>query len=230
MLTIDEIRDITFRKGRGYKDEDVDAFIDEVIVTFEQMKKDKKDLVRKMDILATKIEQYRADEETVRNALFNAQKTADTIINEANAKASKIVTEAEDKAQKMLKNANKITSDQKDIYLKLKADSVKLRNDLESVYKKHLKGIDDLPTDAVLIQEKAQLDNKYPTEPVAEPVEEAKPVQPVVEEKEPEPTEPETSVIEDVVSSSQSVEFVKPDDSPKFSDLKFGDNYDVEDE
>ena len=25
MLTIDEIRDITFRKGRGYKDEDVDA-------------------------------------------------------------------------------------------------------------------------------------------------------------------------------------------------------------
>ena len=101
MLTIDEIRDITFRKGRGYKDEDVDAFIDEVIVTFEQLKKDKKDLVRKMDILVTKIEQYRADEETVRNALLNAQKTADTLVNEANAKAAKIVSDAEEKAQKI---------------------------------------------------------------------------------------------------------------------------------
>ena len=30
MLTIDEIKDISFRRGRGYKGEDVDAFIDEL--------------------------------------------------------------------------------------------------------------------------------------------------------------------------------------------------------
>ena len=41
MLTIDEIKDVSFRKGRGYRGEDVDAFIDEVIVSFEQMKKEK---------------------------------------------------------------------------------------------------------------------------------------------------------------------------------------------
>lgn len=223
MLTIDEIRDITFRKGRGYKDEDVDSFIDEVIVTFEQLKKDKKDLVRKMDILVTKIEQYRADEETVRNALLNAQKTADTLVNEANAKAAKIVSDAEEKAQKMLREANALTADQKDIYLKLKSDAVKLRSDLETVYKNHLKSLDDFPTDAVLAQEKAKLDKKYPTEPVKEIAEdEAEAVEEPAVEDEP--------VIEDIPSTSQNVEYVKPDNSPKFSDLKFGDNYDVEDE
>ncbi len=223
MLTIDEIRDITFRKGRGYKDEDVDAFIDEVIVTFEQLKKDKKDLVRKMDILVTKIEQYRADEETVRNALLNAQKTADTLVNDANTKAAKVVSDAEEKAQKMLREANALTAEQKDIYLKLKADAVKLRNDLETVYKNHIKDIEDFPTEAVLAQEKANLDKKYPTNPVEDSA-------PQVEDAEEKPIVSEEPENEDINLTSQNVEFVKPDDSTKFSDLKFGDNYDVEDE
>jgi cell division initiation protein len=77
MLTIEEIKDISFRRGRGYRGEDVDAFIDEVIVSFEQLKKEKSDLIRKMDILATRVEQYRADEETVRNALLSSQRVAD---------------------------------------------------------------------------------------------------------------------------------------------------------
>lgn len=45
MLTIDEIKNISFRKANltnGYRAEDVDSFIDEVIVSFEQLKKRKK--------------------------------------------------------------------------------------------------------------------------------------------------------------------------------------------
>ena len=44
MLTIDEIKNISFRKATlngGYRAEDVDSFIDEVIVSFEQKKKEK---------------------------------------------------------------------------------------------------------------------------------------------------------------------------------------------
>ena len=43
MLTIDEIKNISFRKATlsgGYRAEDVDAFIDEVIASFEQLKKE----------------------------------------------------------------------------------------------------------------------------------------------------------------------------------------------
>ena len=48
MLTIDEIKNISFRKagfGGGYNADDVDAFIDEVIASFEQLKKEKTNLV-----------------------------------------------------------------------------------------------------------------------------------------------------------------------------------------
>ena len=216
MLTVDEIKNVTFRKGRGYRDEDVDAFIDEVIVSFEQLKKEKSDLVRKMDILATRVEQYRADEETVRNALLASQRVADSTIKESNAQAATIVAEAEAKAQKMLLEANEVTAKQKEVYLKLKADAAQLRKELSALYNSHLKAIEDLPTDAVVAVEKQKLDKQSPTKTVEE-----KPVEkPVLET----PVEAEPAKKEVV---SQSVEFVASEES-KFADLKFGDNYDVD--
>ena len=112
MLTIDEIKNISFRKATlngGYRAEDVDSFIDEVIVSFEQLKKEKTNLVHKIDVLATRVEQYRADEETVRNALLASQKVADACIREAKEKAAKIVRDAETKAQTLLVDANNMT-------------------------------------------------------------------------------------------------------------------------
>lgn len=221
MLTIDEIKDISFRKGRGYRGEDVDAFIDEVIVSFEQLKKEKSDLIRKMDILATRVEQYRADEETVRNALLSSQRVADTSIKEANAKAAKIVADAEAKAQAMLKEANAVTAKQKEIYLKLKSDSVDLRKELENLYNSHIKALNSLPTDAVLAKKKEELDKAYPTTSVEE--EKSAPVE---SETEPAPVvTPAVDTLEPVVSDA--VEYVRNDDS-KFSNLKFGENYDVD--
>lgn len=228
MLTIDEIKDISFRRGRGYRGEDVDAFIDEVILTFEQMKKEKSELIRKMDILATRVEQYRADEETVRNALLTSQRIADQSVKEANAKAAAILSDAENKAASIQKEANATTAKQKEVYLKLKSDSVELRSELEALYKKHLETINTLPTDAVVAREQEELNRQYPTTPVEEP-----------ETVEQETVEPDNTVVEeDVVDVSQvedtfepvstGTEFV-PEDN-KFSNLKFGENYDVDDE
>ncbi len=215
MLTIDEIKDISFRRGRGYKGEDVDAFIDDVIVTFEQLKKEKSDLVRKMDILATRVEQYRADEETVRNALLSSQRVADTSIKEANIKAAEIIAEAEAKAQKMLLDANSVTAIQKDIYLKLKSDAAKLRAELEATYNKHLKTIVDLPTDAAVVKSQMELDKKYPTEEIQAEVEETVESAPI------------ENILEDDFNAQ--VESLTSDETfSKFGNLKFGDNYDVD--
>ncbi len=223
MLTIDEIKDVSFRRGRGYRGEDVDAFIDEVIVTFEQMKKEKSDLIRKMDILATRVEQYRADEETVRNALLSSQRVADSSIKEAQAKAAQIVADAEAKAQSTLKESNAITAKQKEVYLKLKNDSAGLRKELQELYNNHLKTINDLPTDAVVLRKQEELDKKYPTEPVEEE-KEAEPVEEPETEVEQEVFEP----ADDFAANSQDVEFVNKVDDGRYDDLKFGDNYDVD--
>ena len=93
MLTIDEIKEVSFRRAgkNGYNAADVDEFIDDVTETVEQLIAEKNDCIRKMDILASKIEQYREDEETVRNALLTSQKLNDKTIKEAQNKAEYIV-------------------------------------------------------------------------------------------------------------------------------------------
>ncbi len=224
MLTIEEIKNVSFRRaglgGRdGYRAEDVDAFIDEVIVSFEQLKKEKSDLVRKMDILATRVEQYRADEETVRNALLASQKVADASIREAKEKSAAILREAEAKAQKLLIETNGLTAKEKDKYLQLKTDAVQLREELKALYEKHLSSIEDLPDAVELYDEKEDLDKKYPTTSFAieeeEPVEETAPVE-----------EEQVKIFE---KDEKPVE-VAVERPKKFDNLKFGDNYDVGEE
>ena len=129
MLTIDEIKNISFRKATlsgGYRAEDVDAFIEDVIASFEQLKKEKTNLVHKIDRLATRLEEYRADEETVRNALLTSQKMSDACIKEAKDKAARILRDAEEKAQALSMEANKMTALEKENYLQLQADAVNL--------------------------------------------------------------------------------------------------------
>lgn len=226
MLTIDEIKNISFRKATlsgGYRAEDVNAFIDEVIASFEQLKKEKTNLVHKIDVLATRVEQYKSDEETVRNALLASQKVSDACIREAKEKAAKIVREAETKAQSLLVDANKTTAIEKENYLQLQSDAVALRGELIELYKKHIKAIDELPTEADLNNSKSTLDEKYPTAPIKEEIaEQAEQVaeQAKAEEVIPEPekeAEPQETVKTESVHKRSS----------KFAHLKFGDNYDV---
>lgn len=222
MLTIDEIKNISFRKATlsgGYRAEDVDAFIDEVIASFEQLKKEKTNLVHKIDVLATRVEQYRSDEETVRNALLASQKVSDACIREAKDKAAKIVREAEAKAQSLLVDANKMTAIEKENYLQLQSDAVALRNELIDLYRKHIKAIDDLPTSADIEDTKASLDQKYPTEYVEEPVQDESNVQPEVSDE----LSAENISTEEVSEKQEKTS----KRSEKFAHLKFGDNYDV---
>lgn len=221
MLTIDEIKNISFRKATlnsGYRAEDVNEFIDEVVATFEQQKKEKTNLVHKIDVLATRVEQYRADEETVRNALLASQKVSDACIKEAKEKAAKIVRDAEAKAQSLLADANRMTAVEKEHYLQLQTDAANLRNELIELYGKHIKSIDDLPSASDVEKTQQKLNAKYPTQEVySEPADDSNP------EREIKIAEP----VQDVKASQPAVQEQTAKKPSKFSHLKFGDNYDV---
>lgn len=91
MLTPDKIKEKSFQTtGRGsYRAEDVDNFLNEVSASYEQMFKENGDLIKKISILAKKVEEYRADEDSLKMALLNAQKLADKIVAEAKETAEK---------------------------------------------------------------------------------------------------------------------------------------------
>ncbi len=166
MLTIEDIKQVSFRKAGigGYKPEDVDAFIDHVLITMEQMKKEKSELVKKMDILATRVEEYRADEDAVRNAMLASQRVADSTIKSAKAKAAQIIEESENAAKAKLYDLNLQIKEQKKQYALLLSECNKLREELISVCNKHIISAKELPskTKAEIIEK--QLEDRFPTD------------------------------------------------------------------
>lgn len=226
MLTIEEIKEISFhRSGKnGYAAADVDVFIDDVVATVEQLNAEKKDLIRKMDILAKKIEQYREDEETVRNALITSQKLSDSTLKEAQTKAEYIIRAAEKKSRAILTEAEMATEREKDKFDALHGETAKLRREIIALYKKHLAVVEELPTEEDVAAKRKELDEKYPFEPVENIIADTD-----VEEEMVMAAQPETAPApaEDVTVRTE----VKPQKhaaAERYDELKFGDNYDVE--
>lgn len=125
MLTPDKIREKSFQTtGRGsYRAEDVDNFLNEVSASYEQMFKENGDLIKKISILAKKIEEYRADEESLKLALLNAQKLADRIVAEAKENAEKDTEGAREEAQKVREEA-KAEADEIEAKAKRESDAI----------------------------------------------------------------------------------------------------------
>lgn len=167
MISIEDAKNVQFKNSvKGYKKEEVDKFIDDVVATLEQNKKEKIELVKKLDILAKRIEQYRKDEEDVRGALINAEKVKGSAVKQAEEKVAALLEEAKAEAKRIIYDANASVVAQKNNYLKLQADAVVLREQLLATYNNHIRMLEDLPTSADIGQAKIELDNQYPTDPI----------------------------------------------------------------
>ena len=245
MQTLDELKSVSFRRISigGYKPDDVDTFVDDVITTFEQMQREKNDLLKKLEILAKRIEEYKSDEDCVRTALLSAQKLGDQSIKDAQKKADEIVAEAERKAEKVRQESNAYMIEQKSSFLKLHSESAKLRNQLLETYKNHLKMIDNLPTMEVVKDKKADLDSKFPTEPIGEassfvtkeePKENKK--EDIVRDsvkidnaksKDTKDTKDSKDTDDNLSSFSNKAQIDKKKNDKRFSDLKFGSDFDI---
>lgn len=166
MLSIEEIKNVTFRKSSigGYKPEDVDTFIDQVLITMEQLRKEKSDLVKKMDILATRVEEYRADEDAVRNALLSAQRVADTTIKEARTKAAHMIEESENMAKAKLYDLNVQIKNQKKQYTLLLAECNRVREEIINHCNKHIVIAKELPSLEKIQSMEVAIDERFPTD------------------------------------------------------------------
>lgn len=107
MLTPAQVKNHRFEvSGRGhYRADAVDAFLDEVYESYSQMFKENGDLVRKIGLLADKVEEYRNDEDNIRAALLTAQRMADKIVKEAKESVEDKISDAQKTAQKLVDEA-----------------------------------------------------------------------------------------------------------------------------
>lgn len=100
MLTPAKIKNHHFEaSGRNaYKADSVDSFFEEVAESYEQMFRENGEMYKKISLLAERLEEYRNDEDNIRNALLTAQRMAEQIQREAKEKADTLLADAEARA------------------------------------------------------------------------------------------------------------------------------------
>jgi cell division initiation protein len=94
------------RSFRGYNDDEVDQFLDEIVEEFEKLYKENLELKDRISMLVDQINQYKTMEATLKETLVTAQKTANDVTASAQKKSDLILKEAEQQAQKIIENAN----------------------------------------------------------------------------------------------------------------------------
>ena len=107
MINSNDLRNLTFSpEQNGYNVDEVKKALNNAADTIDGYVNESKELYRKMEILAKKIEEYREEEDSIKHALINAQKMADKIEKESKETADKLVSESEATAKKTVDEAN----------------------------------------------------------------------------------------------------------------------------
>ena len=96
MITAQDIREKTFEKSRigGYDMSSVDDFLEELADDITASQKENAVLKSKMKVLVSKLEEYRSNEASMKDAIVNAQKTCDMMVREAEAKCTQMLSDA----------------------------------------------------------------------------------------------------------------------------------------
>ncbi len=122
MISSNDVRDVRFSKAvGGYKQEEVDNFLDAVEVDLRQYEAYVKDLQEKLSAATSKVEEYKNSQQSLQNVLISAQQLADNIVNEAKNKAQQILADAKaaaeaatSEAKNMLVNFDEKLGEKKD--------------------------------------------------------------------------------------------------------------------
>lgn len=149
MLKAQDIRVVTFdRTMRGYNTEDVDAFLAQLADQVEAMENEKAETEKKLYMLAEKVAEYRKDENNLKAALLNAQRLGDSVIQEANQRATQILREADIKAQAVTSQTSQQLDEEKMELARLQEEVGRFKNNILALYRQHIESLSTLPDTA----------------------------------------------------------------------------------
>lgn len=105
-LTPLDIHNKEFSRGmRGYDQDEVNEFLDQVMKDFELVIREKKELKREIELLEDKLTHFSNIEETLNKSILVAQQTADEVRGNATKESKLIVREAEKNADRIINEA-----------------------------------------------------------------------------------------------------------------------------
>ena len=235
MFTPQEIQEQTFAKAvfGGYDMQQVDDFLEPLTEDYITLYKENAVLKSKMKILVEKLEEYRSQEDGMKRAIANAQMTCDKMIAEAQAKCAGMMNDAEGSVRSQTASLQQTLTEEEERVNMAKQTAQNFIDVIEQDIRGHLELLEKLKARDLSVPEKHKQRekpydwSKQETPPMVVPsqTDAAPSAEDIASEisenleKLVGPEEPAPQPAHAAVSHPDSATI-------KFTDLKFGKNYD----
>lgn len=171
MLTPQEVQEKTFAKAvfGGYDMQTVDEFVEPLAQDYVTLYKENAVLKSKLKVLVKKLEEYRDQEEGMKEALASAQKTCDAMMKDAEAKCREMLSGAEAKAAES--KLDELVAQEKERLECAKQTALNFIDVVEHDIRGHLELLESLKTRDLTLEKKETPAKKaydYETETVKE--------------------------------------------------------------
>lgn len=115
MFTPQQIEQVAFENQpfNGYSKRAVDEFLEPLTEDYKKLYKENALLKSKMRVLVSKLEEYRDNEASMKDAIVNAQKTCDKMVKDAEAKCAQMLGDANAAAAESARNADTRIAEEK---------------------------------------------------------------------------------------------------------------------
>lgn len=140
-----EMKEFSRTKVGGYKPEEVDEFLDRILVDYEAVIEERDTLNKRISYLNDKLDKARDDQDKMRSSVVSNQKSYDDMMNSAKKKADKLVSDAQDYAKRLIETAKEEADHQQQVKTQLTAEVESFKARLLSIYENHVKLISTIP-------------------------------------------------------------------------------------
>lgn len=127
------------RAIRGYHEEEVDRFLDEIAEEFERLFKENIELKEQLEKMKGDLENYATMEKALQNALLTAQKSAEDVTGHAQKEAELIVRDAELKGKEIIQEAYDLKRKYESSLIHLKEAEEEFRTKFKSMLESYIR-------------------------------------------------------------------------------------------
>ena len=145
MLPPYELKNKDFSKVmRGYNPIEVDEHFNFIIEKYTELYRENDELERKLKTAYAKLDEIKSEEESIRNAMVNAQRASSKIMNEANDRADIIINTARKSCDRILSDFKKKIQEQRAVLCALNSAISDFKDKLFKLYNSHISYIEGI--------------------------------------------------------------------------------------
>ena len=223
MFTPQQIEQISFSRATfgGYDMQSVDEFLEPLVEDYITLYKENAILKSKMRVLVGKLEEYRKNEASMKDAIVNAQKTCDKMVKEAEEKCKQMLSNANAAAAENSKNTAALISEENERVQEARRTAASKIDELEEQLNACIQALERIKeANRPVPVKKALYDyDKEPDAPAADPAD-------AVADEIAASLEALVGTTEDTQPKAEPQHPVESTTTSKFANLKFGPNYD----